>query len=121
MFNDLVHYLQTTQSPGSCPLYFIPVYFPPSPPVILSSPPPSCHLAFSQRPALWLQQLSLRKATHSACPNFALDLTLRKFDPARDVDPALGMDLSRVQCVVNGAEPIQADSIQRWGQRVRPP
>ncbi|CAI7826878.1 unnamed protein product [Closterium sp. NIES-54] len=39
---------------------------------------------FIHRPASWLQWMSRLKITHTAAPNFALNLTTRKFAPSRD-------------------------------------
>ena len=75
-------------------------------------------LHFLQRPALWLQMMSKYRATHTATPNFALDLTMRKFVPERDAPD--GLDLSALECVVNGAEPVQVSSIERWISVLRP-
>ncbi|CDW99266.1 hypothetical protein [Sporisorium scitamineum] len=51
--------------------------------------------------------MSTYKATHTAVPNFALDLAARKYDGAP-------LDLSALQCVVLGAEPIRKASLERF-------
>ena len=51
-------------------------------------------VAFMQRPVRWLQAISTFKATHSAAPNFAYDLCVRKVRPddrrALDSEPMGG-------------------------------
>lgn len=70
-------------------------------------------LAFLERPARWIQQLSLRGRSLTAAPNFALDLTA-----ARTTDADLvGVDLSDMIAVICGAERVQPVSVQRFTKR----
>jgi acyl-CoA synthetase (AMP-forming)/AMP-acid ligase II/acyl carrier protein len=73
-------------------------------------------LAFMAKPMRWMEQLSARRATHTAAPNFAFDLVVRKATPAA-VD---ALDLSAMQMVVCGAETIRADTVDRFYATFRP-
>ncbi len=63
-------------------------------------------VAFMQRPFRWLRALSVHKGTHSPSPNFGFELAILKSDPA----DLASLDLSSVQVVLNGAEPIRESS-----------
>ena len=66
--------------------------------------------AFLQRPARWLQALSRKKGTISGAPNFAYDLCARKVTAQQKA----GLDLSHWDIVANGAEPVRADTLERF-------
>lgn len=73
-------------------------------------------LDFLSNPFKWLNVLSEKKATASAGPNFAFDLCVR-----RVTDEQISkLDLSSWRVAVNGAEPVRADTIQRFAQRFAP-
>jgi acyl-CoA synthetase (AMP-forming)/AMP-acid ligase II/acyl carrier protein len=74
-------------------------------PVILMPP-----IAFLQKPLRWLQAISRHKATTSGGPNFAYDLCVRKIS---DQEKA-SLDLSSWSVAFNGAEPIRAETIDRF-------
>ena len=74
-------------------------------------------VSFMQKPLRWLQAISTFKATHSAAPNFAYDLCVRKIKP----EDRLALDLSRWSVAVNGAEPIRAETLNRFATRSAPP
>ena len=74
-------------------------------PVILMPP-----IAFLQKPLKWLQAISRHKATTSGGPNFAYDLCVRKIS---DQERAT-LDLSSWSVAFNGAEPIHAETIDRF-------
>ncbi len=74
-------------------------------PSILLSP-----LDFLQRPMRWLQAISRYRATHSAAPNFAYDLCVRKITP----DERSKLDLSSWCIAYNGAEPIRKETLDRF-------
>ncbi len=77
-------------------------------PLVLMSP-----LAFLARPARWLWVIHRYRGTLSAAPNFAYELCLSKIDAA-----ALeGLDLSCWRLVLNGAEPVNPDTLQRFAER----
>ena len=57
---------------------------------------------FIRHPLLWLQKVSEHKATITGSPNFGYKYYLNQFAPEK-VD---GLDLSSLQIIINGAEPI---------------
>lgn len=69
--------------------------------------------AFLQKPARWLKAMSDHRATHSCAPNFAFDLSVE------GIDPNSQLDLSCVRSILNGAEPIRAETVQRFNQTFR--
>lgn len=78
---------------------------------ILMSP-----LAFLQRPFRWLQTISRYRATTSGGPNFAYDLCARRITPEqRD-----SLDLSSWEVAFNGAEPIRAETLDRFTRAFEP-
>ncbi|MEN1678200.1 MAG: amino acid adenylation domain-containing protein [Planctomycetota bacterium] len=79
--------------------------------MVLMSP-----LSFMQRPARWLRALSNYQATSSAAPNFAFELCLKKIT---DSD-CQGLDLSHWSIAVSGAEPVRADTLERFAERFAP-
>ncbi|MCT9091620.1 fatty acyl-AMP ligase [Streptomyces sp. ASQP_92] len=67
-------------------------------------------LAFIQRPVRWLRLLDAHRAHFSGGPNFAYDLCVRKVpDPA-----SLGLDLTCVRVLTNGAEPVRVGTLRRF-------
>ncbi|MCM2258347.1 MAG: AMP-binding protein [Vicinamibacteria bacterium] len=80
-------------------------------PLALLSP-----LAFLARPELWLWTLHARRGTMSAAPNFAYELCARKIE-----DAAIeGLDLSSWRCALNGAEPVNPETLERFAKRFAP-
>jgi len=77
-------------------------------PLVVMSP-----LSFLMRPARWLRAISDHRATLSASPNFGFELCVRN---ARDQDLE-GVDLSSLRMLFNGAEPVSADTLERFHQR----
>lgn len=70
-------------------------------------------LAFLSRPERWLWAIHKRRATLSPAPNFAYELCVRKIS-----DSALeGLDLSSWRCALNGAEPVNPDTLDRFARR----
>ncbi|WP_083100498.1 AMP-binding protein [Pseudophaeobacter leonis] len=67
---------------------------------------------FAQRPVRWLQAMQNHSVTHSAAPNFAYDACLA-LPPAATA----GLDLSAVKALLNGAEPVRAETVQRFATR----
>ncbi|MCA9558536.1 MAG: fatty acyl-AMP ligase, partial [Myxococcales bacterium] len=66
--------------------------------------------AFLKRPLSWLELLSSAQGTCTAAPNFAFDLCVRKVTPEqRD-----RLDLSHLRTLVNGAEPVRAETVDRF-------
>ncbi|HEX7939380.1 MAG TPA: AMP-binding protein, partial [Gemmatimonadaceae bacterium] len=65
---------------------------------------------FLQRPLSWLDAISRYRATTTAAPNFAFDLCVERIKP----EEIRGLDLSRWHTVFDGAEPIRAETIERF-------
>ncbi len=70
-------------------------------------------LAFLADPARWLRTISRNRATLSAAPNFAFELCCKNI---RDED-IVGLDLSSLRMIVNGAEPVSPLTINRFTER----
>lgn len=73
-------------------------------------------LSFLQRPLRWLEGISRHRATISFAPNFAYDLVLRKVRPAH----LERLDLSCWATAGNGAEPVRAETIERFCETFAP-
>lgn len=72
--------------------------------------------AFLQRPVRWLQAISAFKATYSAGPNFAYDLCVQKIT----AEQRSALDLSRWNIALSGAEPIRAETLNRFAETFAP-
>ncbi len=73
---------------------------------------------FLKRPSSWLRLISQVRATHTAVPNFALEYCLREDKvPASEL---AGMDLSSLESIVCGAEPLRAKTFIRFRERFAP-
>jgi long chain fatty acid CoA FadD26 len=70
-------------------------------------------VAFLQKPARWMQMLATNTTAFSGAPNFAFALAARR---TSDEDMA-GLDLGGVLAILNGAERVQAPTIDRFLQR----
>jgi len=70
----------------------------------------------ARRPLLWLDALERYRATITGCPPSALALVLR----ALEREPERPRDLSCVRLIINGAEPIPVDLMQRFMARMAP-
>jgi acyl-CoA synthetase (AMP-forming)/AMP-acid ligase II len=73
-------------------------------------------VSFLHKPIRWLQAISTYKATHSAAPNFAYDLCVRKITPEQKAT----LNLSSWRMALNGAEPVRADVLQRFAATFKP-
>jgi len=71
---------------------------------------------FHQRPVRWLRAISRYRATTSGGPNFAYELCARRV-PAEELE---GLDLSRWKVAFNGAEPVRAETLERFAEVFRP-
>lgn len=80
-------------------------------PCILIAP-----MAFMQQPIRWLQAISDYQVTTSGGPNFAYDLCVRKITSQQ----LESLDLSSWEVAFNGAEPIRADTLQRFTEKFAP-
>ncbi len=67
-------------------------------------------LDFIKRPALWFELMHELRATHTAAPNFAYELALRKTSPEQRAQ----WDLSSLQVVMSAAEPVRASTSRRF-------
>jgi acyl-CoA synthetase (AMP-forming)/AMP-acid ligase II len=74
--------------------------------------------AFLQDPICWLEVISRTGATISGGPNFAYDLCVRKIETNPDRRGAL--DLTRWTVAFNGAEPIRAETLDRFAEAFAP-
>nr|WP_229510849.1 MULTISPECIES: AMP-binding protein [unclassified Massilia] len=65
---------------------------------------------FLRRPSAWLEAVTRYRATCSGGPNFAWDLCLRRIGAAQRE----GLDLSSLEVLYNGAEPVRAATLARF-------
>jgi 7-keto-8-aminopelargonate synthetase-like enzyme/acyl-CoA synthetase (AMP-forming)/AMP-acid ligase II len=72
--------------------------------------------AFALRPVRWLQAISRFRAWGTAAPNFAFALCSRVIKKAQ----LEGLDLSSLESVLCGAEPIDAATLARFSRRFEP-
>ncbi|MGA9383028.1 MAG: fatty acyl-AMP ligase, partial [Phormidium sp.] len=72
--------------------------------------------SFIQDPICWLEAISTYKATHSGAPNFAYELCVRKIK----AEQRANLDLSSWHTTVNGAEPVQAETIDKFVEAFEP-
>ncbi|WP_437733786.1 amino acid adenylation domain-containing protein [Sorangium sp. So ce1335] len=80
-------------------------------PVVLMSP-----IDFLRRPFRWLQAISRYRATTSGGPNFAYDLCVRKITR----EEIATLDLSSWDLAFNGAEPVRAETLERFAATFEP-
>ncbi|MEW2399429.1 amino acid adenylation domain-containing protein [Streptomyces sp. NPDC046862] len=67
-------------------------------------------MAFVRDPVQWLRAISRTRATASGGPNFAYDLCVDRITP----EERAGLDLSNWELAFNGAEPIRAQTLERF-------
>jgi len=72
--------------------------------------------ALLQNPYRWLQAISRYRATTSGGPNFAYDLCVRKISS----ELRKTLDLSSWEVAFNGAEPVRADTLERFADAFGP-
>jgi 1-acyl-sn-glycerol-3-phosphate acyltransferase len=70
-------------------------------------------LAFLTRPERWLWAFHRHRGTIAAAPNFAYELCVRKVAD-KDIE---GLDLSSWRAALNGAEPVNPETLERFAQR----
>ncbi len=70
-------------------------------------------MSFLVRPENWLWAIHRFRATLSAAPNFAFELCVNKIDDAEIV----GLDLSSLRMVANGAEPVSVHTLWRFCEK----
>ena len=71
---------------------------------------------FLARPFRWLKAMSRYRATFCAAPNFAFDLCSRKVT----AEERATLDLSSWRVAINGAEPVRADTLERFARLFAP-
>ncbi len=76
--------------------------------LVLMSP-----LSFMARPARWLWAIHRHRGTLSAAPNFAYELCLR----SATEHSFEGLDLSSWRMAMNGAEPVNPDTLERFARQ----
>ncbi|WP_037657298.1 AMP-binding protein, partial [Streptomyces aurantiacus] len=73
-------------------------------------------MTFVRRPLLWLATLSDTRASTSVAPNFGFEACVRRI-----TDEERGrLDLSHWRLALNGAEPVRADTLDRFVERFEP-
>jgi 1-acyl-sn-glycerol-3-phosphate acyltransferase len=70
-------------------------------------------LAFLTRPERWLWAFHKHRGTIAAAPNFAYELCVRKIAD-KDIE---GLDLSSWRIAMNGAEPVNPETMRRFTER----
>jgi acyl-CoA synthetase (AMP-forming)/AMP-acid ligase II len=73
-------------------------------------------MTFVQRPIRWLQAVSKYRGTTSGGPNFAYEACLKRIAP----EQCEGLDLSSWDVAFNGAEPVRADTMERFARTFAP-
>jgi 1-acyl-sn-glycerol-3-phosphate acyltransferase len=73
-------------------------------------------LAFLSRPERWLWAIHQSRGTVTAAPNFAYELCVRKVPDER----IEGLDLSSMRYMLNGAEPVNSSTLERFSSRFAP-
>lgn len=86
-------------------------------PIFLGTPaylmPPA---AFLQKPARWLEAISRYRATSSGAPNFAYELCIARVTESQKA----GLDLRSWSVAFNGAEPMRAETLERFSEAFAP-
>ncbi len=101
-----VSWLPLYHDMGLIGAWMVPLYF--GLPVAILSP-----LAFLSRPERWLWAVAEHRGTLAAAPNFAYELCVRKIAD-RDIE---GLDLSSWRLALNGAEPVNPETLERFRMR----
>ena len=70
-------------------------------------------IAFLTRPERWLWAFHKHRGTITAAPNFAYELCVRKVAD-KDIE---GLDLSSLRAALNGAEPVNPETMERFAAR----
>jgi len=101
-----VSWLPLYHDMGLIGAWMVPLYF--GLPVAILSP-----LAFLSRPERWLWAVHQHRGTVAAAPNFAYELCVRKIAD-HDIE---GLDLSSWRLALNGAEPVNPGTLERFTAR----
>jgi acyl-CoA synthetase (AMP-forming)/AMP-acid ligase II/acyl carrier protein len=73
-------------------------------------------LSFLQRPRRWLEAISRYRATTSGGPSFAYELCAGRIG----AEEREGLDLSSWRVAFNGAEPVRAETMERFAEAFAP-
>ena len=73
-------------------------------------------VSFVQRPIRWLQTIARTGAIISGAPNFAYELCIEKTTPEQRTE----LDLSCWRVAFNGAEPVRAETLDRFAEAFAP-
>ncbi|MFE9614015.1 AMP-binding protein [Streptomyces sp. NPDC006012] len=73
-------------------------------------------MAFLRDPMAWLRTISRYRATVTSAPNFGYELAARTATPERLAE----LDLSTLETACNGAEPLRADTMDRFSRIFEP-
>ncbi len=104
-----VSWLPLYHDMGLIGAWLVPLYF--GVPTVVMSP-----LAFLSRPERWLWAIHHHGGTMSPAPNFAYEMCARKI-AERDIE---GLNLSSWRAALNGAEPVNPQTIERFVTRFAP-
>ena len=122
MANSKIIYTKLGYKPNTTGVFWLPIYHDmgliggvlqplySGTPSIFMSP-----IAFLQRPLRWLEAISRLpkdRVAASAAPNFAFDLCVKKATPEKIAQ----LDLSRWEMALSGAEPVRAQTIERFSE-----
>ncbi|QZH64875.1 fatty acyl-AMP ligase [Mycolicibacterium farcinogenes] len=72
--------------------------------------------SFVKRPMGWLEALSRHRATFTAAPNFAYDRCVEE----STAEQRAALDLSNLAVAMNGAEPVQAATLEKFAEAFAP-
>ena len=75
-------------------------------------------LDFLRRPLLWPEIASQVRATITSAPNFAMEYCLR--EDKLPSDSLAGVDLSALESLLNGAEPVRHETVTRFLRKFEP-
>jgi fatty-acyl-CoA synthase len=104
-----VSWLPLYHDMGLIGAWFVPLFT--GIPLVVMSP-----LAFLSRPERWLRAIHRHRGTISPAPNFAYELCVKKITD----ENLAGLDLSSWRAATNGAEPVHADTLNRFAARFAP-
>ncbi|XP_020268051.1 uncharacterized protein LOC109843528 isoform X1 [Asparagus officinalis] len=77
-------------------------------------------MTFIRNPLIWLKTMSDYQATHSAGPNFAFELVLRRLEADNGKDKPRTYDLSSIIFLMVAAEPVRQKTLKRLIEITRP-
>ncbi|WVZ02958.1 hypothetical protein V8G54_023764, partial [Vigna mungo] len=75
-------------------------------------------MTFIKKPLLWLEVISKYRATHSAGPNFAFELVIRRLESHKD--KLHNLDLSSLTFLMVAAEPVRPKTLKRFVELTSP-